>query len=80
MQFVNNNSLRNMYVVGLSLFLGISIPQYFITTTTADGVGPVRTDGIWVSHIDKRLKLSPSLLNDGFLNLNESHFVLLGAV
>ncbi|KAM5564744.1 nucleobase-ascorbate transporter 3 [Rosa sericea] len=47
MQFVNNNSLRNMYVVGLSLFLGISIPQYFITTTTADGVGPVRTDGIW---------------------------------
>ncbi|KAK9947167.1 hypothetical protein M0R45_012601 [Rubus argutus] len=46
-QFVNNNSLRNIYILGLSLFLGISIPQYFITTTTADGVGPVRTDGIW---------------------------------
>lgn len=58
-QFVNNNSLRNIYILGLSLFLGISIPQYFITTTTADGVGPVRTDGIWVGHINKRLKLSP---------------------
>lgn len=62
MQFANNNSLRNIYVLGLSLFLGISIPQYFITTTTADGVGPVRTDGIWVSHVDKILKFSPSLL------------------
>lgn len=28
-QFINHNSMRNMYILGLSLFLGISIPQYF---------------------------------------------------
>ncbi|KAB2628020.1 nucleobase-ascorbate transporter 3-like [Pyrus ussuriensis x Pyrus communis] len=32
-QFANNNSLRNIYVLGLSLFLGISIPQYFVSNT-----------------------------------------------
>ncbi|CAB4265825.1 unnamed protein product [Prunus armeniaca] len=51
MQFANNNSLRNIYVLGLSLFLGISIPQYFISNTTPNGVGPVRTDGIWFDDI-----------------------------
>ncbi|XP_008220714.1 PREDICTED: nucleobase-ascorbate transporter 3 isoform X2 [Prunus mume] len=50
-QFANNNSLRNIYVLGLSLFLGISIPQYFISNTTPNGVGPVRTDGIWFDDI-----------------------------
>ncbi|KAI5353980.1 PREDICTED: nucleobase-ascorbate transporter [Prunus dulcis] len=50
-QFTNNNSLRNIYVLGLSLFLGISIPQYFISNTTPNGVGPVRTDGIWFDDI-----------------------------
>ncbi|BFG17899.1 hypothetical protein CerSpe_041730 [Prunus speciosa] len=51
LQFANNNSLRNIYVLGLSLFLGISIPQYFISNTTPNGVGPVRTDGIWFDDI-----------------------------
>jgi nucleobase transporter 1/2 len=50
-QFANNNSIRNIYVFGLTLFLGISIPQYFIMNTAPNGHGPVRTNGGWVSHI-----------------------------
>ncbi|KAG9148100.1 hypothetical protein Leryth_003671 [Lithospermum erythrorhizon] len=46
-QFANNNSLRNMYVLGLTLFLGISISQYFVMNTDISGHGPVRTDGGW---------------------------------
>lgn len=50
-QFANNNSLRNMYVLGLALFLGISIPQYFVMNTDNSGHGPVRTGGGWFNDI-----------------------------
>ena len=50
-QFSNNNSMRNHYVLGLALFLGISIPQYFVSNTTGDGHGPIRADGGWVSRM-----------------------------
>nr|XP_028950472.1 nucleobase-ascorbate transporter 3-like isoform X1 [Malus domestica] len=50
-QFANNNSLRNIYVLGLSLFLGISIPQYFVSNSSPNGVGPVKTDGGWFDDI-----------------------------
>ncbi|KAL6859390.1 hypothetical protein ACP4OV_017649 [Aristida adscensionis] len=29
MQFTNMNSMRNLFIIGVSLFLGISIPEYF---------------------------------------------------
>jgi len=48
-QFANTNSIRNIYVLGLTLFLAISIPQYFVMNTAPDGHGPVRTGGGWVS-------------------------------
>ena len=41
--------MRNMYVLGLSLFLGISIPYYFLSYTIAAQHGPVNTGGGWVS-------------------------------
>ncbi|KAL2318630.1 hypothetical protein Fmac_032506 [Flemingia macrophylla] len=50
-QFANNNNIRNIYVLGLTLFLGISIPQYFVMNTAPDGHGPVRTDGGWFNDI-----------------------------
>lgn len=56
-QFTNNNSIRNIYVLGLSLFLGISIPQYFVMNTAPDGHGPVRTHGGWVSDLINSLIL-----------------------
>lgn len=51
-QFANNNSMRNLYILGVSLFLGISIPQYFvINTDITTGHGPVQTDGGWFNDI-----------------------------
>ncbi|KAK9023815.1 hypothetical protein V6N11_004013 [Hibiscus sabdariffa] len=50
-QFANSNSMRNIYVLGVSLFLGLSIPQYFAMNTTYDGHGPVRTNAGWFNDI-----------------------------
>uniref|UniRef100_A0A7C8YP96 Xanthine/uracil/vitamin C permease n=1 Tax=Opuntia streptacantha TaxID=393608 RepID=A0A7C8YP96_OPUST len=59
MQFTNNNSMRNMYVLGLSLFLGISIPYYFLSYTIAAQHGPVNTGGGWFNDILNALFSSP---------------------
>ncbi|KAF4390359.1 nucleobase-ascorbate transporter 3 [Cannabis sativa] len=58
-QFANCNSMRNLYVLGLSLFLGISIPQYFVMSTASDGHGPVKTDGGWFDDILNTIFSSP---------------------
>ncbi|GMN35352.1 hypothetical protein TIFTF001_005241 [Ficus carica] len=58
-QFANCNSMRNLYVLGLSLFLGISIPQYFVMNATPDGNGPVRTDAGWFNDILNTIFSSP---------------------
>lgn len=50
-QFTNINSLRNIYVLGIPLFLGISIPQYFAMYTDQTGRGPVRTNAGWFNDI-----------------------------
>ncbi|KAK0575582.1 hypothetical protein LWI29_003220 [Acer saccharum] len=50
-QFANCNSMRNIYVLGLTLFLAISIPQYFLLNTSLDGHGPVDTNGGWFNDI-----------------------------
>ncbi|XP_077215293.1 xanthine/uracil permease family protein isoform X2 [Tasmannia lanceolata] len=50
-QFTNNNSLRNLYILGLSLFLGISVPQYFSEFYASSGHGPVKTDAGWFDQI-----------------------------
>ncbi|KAF8391833.1 hypothetical protein HHK36_022171 [Tetracentron sinense] len=53
LQFTNMNSMRNMFITGLSLFLGLSIPQYFNQFWASSGHGPVNTRAGWF---------------DGFLN------------
>ncbi|KAA8537698.1 hypothetical protein F0562_027312 [Nyssa sinensis] len=58
-QFANNNSMRNIYILGLSLFLGISIPQYFVMNTDAAGHGPVKTGAGWFNDILNTLFSSP---------------------
>lgn len=58
-QFTNNNSMRNMYVLGLSLFLGISIPYYFLSYTVAANHGPVNTGGGWFNDILNSIFSSP---------------------
>lgn len=58
-QFANSNSMRNIYVLGLTLFLAISIPQYFIMNTAPNGHGPVRTNGGWFNDILNTIFSSP---------------------
>lgn len=60
MQFTNNNSMRNMYVLGLSLFLGISIPYYFLSYTIRTNHGPLNTGGGWFNDILNTLFSSPA--------------------
>lgn len=50
-QFTNHNSMRNLYIVGLSLFLGISVPQYFNEFTVSANHGPVNTNAGWFNSI-----------------------------
>ncbi|KAK7383093.1 hypothetical protein VNO78_28761 [Psophocarpus tetragonolobus] len=59
-QFANTNSIRNIYVLGLTLYLAISIPQYFVTNTAPDGHGPVKTDGGWFNDILNTIFSSPA--------------------
>ena len=43
------NSMRNLFITGLSLFLGISIPQFFGEYWGANRHGLVQTNAGWVS-------------------------------
>ncbi|KAG5543366.1 hypothetical protein RHGRI_016186 [Rhododendron griersonianum] len=61
-QFANTNSLRNIYVLGISLFLGISIPQYFTTHTDDTGHGPLRTSAGWFNNIVNTFFSSPPVV------------------
>lgn len=58
-QFANCNSMRNIYILGLSLFLGLSIPQYFIGYTTSARHGPVNTNAGWFNDIWNTIFSSP---------------------
>lgn len=58
-QFANSNSMRNIYVLGVSLFLAISVPQYFVMNTDVSGHGPVRTNAGWFNDILNTIFSSP---------------------
>ncbi|WZZ00520.1 hypothetical protein YC2023_072848 [Brassica napus] len=47
LQFCNLNSFRTKFILGFSVFLGLSIPQYFNEYTAIKGYGPVHTGGRW---------------------------------
>ncbi|KZV39691.1 nucleobase-ascorbate transporter 6 [Dorcoceras hygrometricum] len=47
LQFCQLNSFRNKFILGFSIFLGLSIPQYFNEYTAIKGYGPVNTGGRW---------------------------------
>ncbi|XP_073295909.1 nucleobase-ascorbate transporter 3-like [Primulina huaijiensis] len=59
LQFTNSNSIRNIYVLGVSLFLGTSVPQYFVMNTDVSGHGPVRTNAGWFNDILNTIFSSP---------------------
>ncbi|GAA0152847.1 hypothetical protein Leryth_022289 [Lithospermum erythrorhizon] len=47
LQFTNMNSMRNLFITGVSLFLGLSIPEYFREYTTGALHGPAHTKAGW---------------------------------
>ncbi|CAL5214171.1 unnamed protein product [Lathyrus oleraceus] len=47
LQFTNMNSMRNLFIVGVSLFLGLSIPEYFREFTIRALHGPAHTKAGW---------------------------------
>lgn len=60
LQFTNMNSLRTLFIVGVSLFLGLSVPQYFNEYTATAGYGPVRSNARWFNDILDVLFSSPA--------------------
>jgi len=51
LQFANMNLTRNIFVVGFSLFMGLSVPQYFSEFALRAGHGPVHTNARWFNDI-----------------------------
>lgn len=47
LQFCNLNSFRTKFILGFSIFLGFSIPQYFNEYIAIHGYGPVHTGARW---------------------------------
>ncbi|KAK8482029.1 hypothetical protein V6N12_000259 [Hibiscus sabdariffa] len=47
LQFCNLNSFRTKFILGFSVFMGLSIPQYFNEYTAVNGYGPVHTRARW---------------------------------
>ncbi|XP_057506007.1 nucleobase-ascorbate transporter 1-like isoform X1 [Actinidia eriantha] len=58
LQFTNMNSMRNLTITGLSLFLGISVPQFFNEYHTLHR-GLVRTNAGWFNAFMNTLFSSP---------------------
>ncbi|CAN0920799.1 Nucleobase-ascorbate transporter 4 [Linum grandiflorum] len=47
LQFCHLNSFRSKFILGFSLFLGLSIPQYFSEVVIVTGHGPFHTKSTW---------------------------------
>ncbi|KAK4348547.1 hypothetical protein RND71_031302 [Anisodus tanguticus] len=47
LQFCNLNSFRTKFILGFSLFLGFSLPQYFREHYLCSGSGPLHTHSRW---------------------------------
>ncbi|KAG7030798.1 Nucleobase-ascorbate transporter 6, partial [Cucurbita argyrosperma subsp. argyrosperma] len=47
LQFCNLNSFKIKFILGFSIFMGLSIPQYFNEYTAVNGYGPVHTRARW---------------------------------
>lgn len=43
LQYTNQASMRNIFILGFSLYNGLSITQYFASFTETEGHGPIAT-------------------------------------
>ncbi|KAL2475158.1 Nucleobase-ascorbate transporter 2 [Abeliophyllum distichum] len=58
LQFTNMNSLRNLFITGVSIYLGLSIPEYFREYTTAAFHSPAHTKAGWFNDFLNTIFLS----------------------
>ncbi|KAI4382586.1 hypothetical protein MLD38_008532 [Melastoma candidum] len=68
LQFCNLNSFRTKFVLGFSIFLGLSVPQYFKEYTLVHGYGPVHTRARWFNDM-VNVPFSSEPFVAGFLGL-----------
>ncbi|XP_041992390.1 nucleobase-ascorbate transporter 1-like [Salvia splendens] len=61
LQFTNMNSMRNLMITGLSMFLGISIPEFFNNYWTKDH-GLVHTHAGWFDGFFNTFFMSPATI------------------
>ncbi|KAK1322060.1 Nucleobase-ascorbate transporter 2 [Acorus calamus] len=59
LQFTNMNSMRNLFIAGVSLFLGLSVPEYFEQFTTSAQHGPAHTNAGWFNDFINTIFSSP---------------------
>ncbi|KAK6945970.1 Nucleobase cation symporter 2 family [Dillenia turbinata] len=60
LQFCNLNSFRTKFILGFSLFLGLSVPQYFNEHVVVSHHGPVHTGAGWFNDIMQVIFTSPA--------------------
>ncbi|KAK7300392.1 hypothetical protein RJT34_11236 [Clitoria ternatea] len=60
LQFTNMNSMRNLIIIGLTLFLGISVPQFFNQYWTPSHRGLVHTNAGWFNAFLNTIFSSPA--------------------
>ncbi|XP_071711536.1 nucleobase-ascorbate transporter 6-like [Rutidosis leptorrhynchoides] len=51
LQYCNMNTFRTKFILGFSVFLGLSVPQYFNEYEAINGYGPVHTSARWFNNI-----------------------------
>nr|KAJ0212321.1 hypothetical protein LSAT_V11C400186970 [Lactuca sativa] len=51
LQFCNLNTFRTKFILGFSIFLGLSVPQYFNEYEAINGYGAVHTSARWFNNI-----------------------------
>ncbi|KAJ9175116.1 hypothetical protein P3X46_013698 [Hevea brasiliensis] len=59
LEFCNVNSFRSKLILGFSLFMGLSVPQYFKEYVFLSGHGPVNTGTTWFNDIMQVIFSSP---------------------
>ncbi|KAI7733883.1 hypothetical protein M8C21_013939, partial [Ambrosia artemisiifolia] len=59
LQYCNLNSYRTKFILGFSLFMGLSVPQYFNGYVVTTGNGPVRSRSTWFNELMLVIFTSP---------------------
>nr|XP_018629974.1 nucleobase-ascorbate transporter 4-like isoform X2 [Nicotiana tomentosiformis]XP_018629975.1 nucleobase-ascorbate transporter 4-like isoform X2 [Nicotiana tomentosiformis] len=60
LQFCNLNSFRTKFILGFSIYLGLSVPQYFNGYVITTGDGPVHSGSAWFNKIMQVIFTSPA--------------------